>query len=132
MEKFQNTLAAFGAWANENKYLSVIKNAFQSFMPFIIMAAVGTLWTGVLVNAKNGLGAIWPTIMKLSFLNPAFSALNFCTQGIMALCITFFIGLEMARVYELEEPEAGGAGGPLRQGGHGAVQGQGEILADLQ
>ncbi len=107
MEKFQNTLAAFGAWENENKYLSVIKNAFQSFMPFIIMAAVGTLWTGVLVNAKNGLGAIWPPIMKLSFLNPAFSALNFCTQGIMALCITFFIGLEMARVYELEEKFCG-------------------------
>ena len=90
MEKFQNTLAAFGAWAEGNKYLSVIKHAFQSVMPLIIMAAVGTLWTGVLVS-ENGLGAIFPPIMKLSFLNPAFSALNFCTQGIMALCITFFI-----------------------------------------
>lgn len=107
MEKFQNALAAFGAWADGNKYLSVIKNAFQSFMPFIIMAAVGTLWTGVLVNANNGLGAIWPPIMKLSFLNPAFSALNFCTQGIMALCITFFIGLEMANVYNLEKSFCG-------------------------
>lgn len=102
MEKFQDILAMFGTWASRNKYLSVIKNSFQSFMPFIIMAAVGTLWTGVLVNAKNGLGAIWPPIMALSFLNPAFSALNFCTQGIMALCITFFIGLEMAKVYDLE------------------------------
>ena len=106
MEKFQNTLAAFGAWAEGNKYLSVIKHAFQSFMPFIIMAAVGTLWTGVLVS-ENGLGAIFPPIMKLSFLNPAFSALNFCTQGIMALCITFFIGLEMGKTYGLDEKFCG-------------------------
>lgn len=102
MERFQNVLAAFGGWAERNKYLSVIKNSFQSFMPFIIMAAVGTLWTGVLVNAKNGLGAVWQPIMALSFLNPAFSALNFCTQGIMALCITFFIGMEMAKIYDLD------------------------------
>ncbi len=102
MEKFQNSLVAFGAWAENNKYLSVIKNAFQSFMPFIIIAAVGTLWTGGLVNANNGLGALWPPIMTLSFLNPAFSALNYCTQGIMALAITFFIGLEMAKIYDLE------------------------------
>lgn len=107
MEKFQNILAAFGAWADENKYLSVIKKAFQSFMPFIIMGAIGTLWTGVLVNQTNGLGAIWPPIMKLSFLNSAFSALNFCTQGIMALCITFFIGVEMAKVYKLDQKFCG-------------------------
>lgn len=102
MGKFQDSLAAFGAWAENNKYLSVIKNAFQSFMPFIIIAAVGTLWTGVLVNANNGLSALWPPIMALSFLNPAFSALNYCTQGIMALAVTFFIGLEMAKIYDLE------------------------------
>ena len=107
MEKFQEIMGVFGTWAQNNKYMTVIKNAFQNFMPFIIIAAVGTLWTSVLVNAKNGLGAIWPPIMKLSFLNPAFSALNFCTQSIMVLAITYFIGQEMAEIYQLEKSFCG-------------------------
>ena len=63
MEAFQNGLMAFGMWANNNKYLSSIKDAFQEFMPFTIIGAIGILWSNVLVNATTGLGAIFSPIM---------------------------------------------------------------------
>ena len=39
METFQNVLMKIGIFAGENKYPSSIKNAFQTFMPFIIKSA---------------------------------------------------------------------------------------------
>lgn len=64
MERFQSILLKFGTWASQNKYLSAIKDGFQNFMPFIIIGAVGILWSNVIVNAETGLGAflvqLWP------------------------------------------------------------------------
>lgn len=57
METFQNVLMKIGIFAGENKYLSSIKNAFQTFMPFIIIGAVGVLWSNVICNDQTGLGA---------------------------------------------------------------------------
>lgn len=95
METFQNVLMKIGIFAGENKYLSSIKNAFQTFMPFIIIGAVGVLWSNVICNDQTGLGAIVPGIMNLSFLNPAFNALNFATIGCITIPITFLIGAEL-------------------------------------
>ena len=68
METFQNVLMKIGIFAGENKYLSSIKNAFQTFMPFIIIGAVGVLWSNVICNDQTGLGAIVSGIMNLSLL----------------------------------------------------------------
>lgn len=95
METFQNVLMKIGIFAGENKYLSSIKNAFQTFMPFIIIGAVGVLWSNVICNDQTGLGTIVPGIMNLSFLNPAFNALNFATIGCITISITFLIGAEL-------------------------------------
>ena len=95
METFQNILMKIGIFAGENKYLSSIKNAFQTFMPFIIIGAIGVLWSNVICNDQTGLGAIVPGIMNLSFLNPAFNALNFATIGCITIPITFLIGAEL-------------------------------------
>lgn len=95
METFQNALMKIGIFAGENKYLSSIKNAFQTFMPFIIIGAIGVLWSNVICNDQTGLGAIVPGIMNLSFLNPAFNALNFATIGCITIPITFLIGAEL-------------------------------------
>ena len=92
METFQNVLMKIGIFAGENKYLSSIKNAFQTFMPFIIIGAIGVLWSNVICNDQTGLGAIVPGIMNLSFLNPAFNAHNFATIGCITISITFLIG----------------------------------------
>ena len=58
METFQNVLMKIGIFAGENKYLSSIKNAFQTFMPFIIIGAVGVLWSNVICNDQTDLGTI--------------------------------------------------------------------------
>lgn len=95
MDAISEKLTAFGMWAGNNKYLGSIKDAFQSYMPFTIVGAVGTLWSYVIVNADSGLGRFFPAIMALDFLNPAFNALNFCTIGCITIGITFAIGVEI-------------------------------------
>ena len=44
MDKFQDILMKVGVFAAENRYLSSIKNAFQTFVPFTIIGAIGVLW----------------------------------------------------------------------------------------
>ena len=100
MEKMQDTLSKVGEWSASNKYLVAIKNAFEKYMPLIIIGAIAVLWTNVIVNDQTGLGALWKPIMNLSFLNPAFNAINFCTMGIIALGITFLVGYELAKNYK--------------------------------
>lgn len=102
MEQFTNKLASFGMWAGKNKYLGSIKDAFQEYMPFTIIGAVGTLWTSVICNADTGLGAFIPAIMALDFLNPAFKALNFATIGCITLGITFTLGIKVASRNDLK------------------------------
>ena len=95
MEKFTETLQRVGVWCSKNKYLSSISAAFQNFMPFIIIGAIGVLWSNVIVNSSTGLGALVPAIMGLSFLNPAFDALNFATIGCITVGVTLLLGQEI-------------------------------------
>ncbi|MBR4162458.1 MAG: PTS sugar transporter subunit IIC [Solobacterium sp.] len=97
MGGFADKLMAFGMWVSNNKYLGAIRDAFQEFMPFTIIGAIGTLWTSVIVNSSTGLGALIPAVMGLEFLNPIFSALNFATIGCISLAICFAIGMEIGK-----------------------------------
>lgn len=101
MDKMQEVLGKIGDWSANNKYLVAIKNAFEKYMPLVIIGAIAVLWSNVIVNDSTGLGALWKPIMSLSFLNPAFDAINFCTMGIIALGITFLVGYELAKNYNL-------------------------------
>lgn len=67
MDKFQDVLMKIGIFAGENQYLSAIKNAFQAFVPFTIIGAIGVLWSNVICNDSTGLGAMVPAVMNLSF-----------------------------------------------------------------
>lgn len=95
MQNIQNKLIDVGAKLNENKYLGSIKDSFISLMPFTMIGSLSLLWSYVLVNETSGLGAIFKPIMVLSFLNPEFNALNFCTLGCISLIIAFFIGANL-------------------------------------
>lgn len=97
MNGFTEKLMLFGAWASNNKYLASIRDAFQEYMPFTIIGAIGTLWTYVIVDGTSGLGALIPAVQKLAFLNPLFNALNFCTIGCITIGITFAIGSQIGR-----------------------------------
>ena len=102
MDKVADVLGRAGAWCGQNKYLSAIKNAFQNFMPLTIAGAIGVLWCNVLVNDQTGLGIFFKPIMALSFLNPAFQAVNFCTIS----CITVGIAQKIG-VWNLGAEKAG-------------------------
>lgn len=95
MDKMADTLGRAGAWAGQNRYLSAIKNAFQSFMPLTIAGAIGVLWSNVLVNEATGLGQFFAPIMALEFLNPAFNAIVSATIGCITLGVTFGIATEI-------------------------------------
>lgn len=95
MDKFADVLGRAGAWAGQNKYLSAVKNAFQTYMPLTIAGAVAVLWGNVLVNDNSGLGAFWDGIMALQFLNPAFAAIQNATIGVITIGVTFGIAQEI-------------------------------------
>lgn len=95
MANFQDKLIYVGAKLNENKYLGSIRDAFISLMPFTMIGSISLLWSNVLVNETSGLGAFFKPIMALSFLNPAFNALNFCTLGCISIYIAFFVGTNL-------------------------------------
>lgn len=97
MDTFSNHLINFGQKVTKIKILKVIRSAFQQFMPFTIIGAIATLWTAVICNNQNGLGALWEPIMKLDFLNPAFTAVNFCTIGCISIGIALFMGIELGK-----------------------------------
>ena len=95
MDKMADVLGRVGAWCGQNKYLSAIKNAFQTFMPLTIAGAIGVLWCNVLVNADSGLGMFWKPIMALEVINPAFAAMQFATISCITVGITFGIAQEI-------------------------------------
>ena len=101
-----DVLGRAGAWCGQNKYLSAIKNAFQNFMPLTIAGAIGVLWCNVLVNESTGLGIFFKPIMALSFLNPAFQAVNFCTISCITVGITLGIAQEIG-VWNMGAERAG-------------------------
>ena len=90
-----DVLGRVGAWCGQNKYLSAIKNSFQTFMPLTIAGAIGVLWCNVLVNADSGLGMFWEPIMALEVINPAFAAMQFATISCITVGITFGIAQEI-------------------------------------
>ena len=106
MDKMADVLGRAGAWCGQNKYLSAIKNAFQNFMPLTIAGAIGVLWCNVLVNESTGLGIFFKPIMALSFLNPAFQAVNFCTISCITVGITLGIAQEIG-VWNMGAEKAG-------------------------
>ncbi len=96
MNKLVDILSWVAIRCTQNKYLNVIKNAFQNYMPISFAGAVGMLWTNVLVNDQGGLGSIFPLIMDLKFLNPIFEALNFATISCMSIVIVLLLSSEIA------------------------------------
>ena len=106
MDKMADVLGRAGAWCGQNKYFSAIKNAFQNFMPLTIAGAIGVLWCNVLVNESTGLGLFFKPIMALSFLNPAFQAVNFCTISCITVGITLGIAQEIG-VWNMGAERAG-------------------------
>ena len=70
MDKFQDILMKVGVFAAENRYLSSIKNAFQTFVPFTIIGAIGVLWSNVICN--HGIRGLSTSGNEFKFFKPSF------------------------------------------------------------
>lgn len=95
-DTFSEKVGFIAEKVDDNKYLAVIKDAFSTFMPFIIVGSFATLGRSLLSSETTGLAQFSP----FSFLNaidPAFSALNFATMSIMTLGIVFILSTLLAR-----------------------------------
>lgn len=99
-EKLEDGLMIVAEKVDDNKYLAAIKNAFTTFMPFIIVGSFASLFNTLLCSTSTGLAAFIPQLAQLS---PAFTAINFATLSVMALPITFLIGVELARRNKVPE-----------------------------
>ena len=93
-EKFEDTMMTVSEVIGDNKYLTAIKDAFTAFMPFIIIGSMGTLLKTLMSSTTTGL-AIW--VPQLAALEPAFTAINFCTMSFMTIPIVFLIAMNLAK-----------------------------------
>lgn len=104
MDVFAERLGRIGAWCGQNKYLTAIKNAFTNFMPATIAGAIAVLWTNVIVNDNivngnpQGLGGIFPIVMKLEPLNAVFAAIQFATISCISIGIVILIAQEIGEM----------------------------------
>ncbi len=78
---------------DDNKYLSAIKNAFTSFLPFVVIGSFGNLFTTVICSTDYGLAHFIPALAGLS---GAFSGVNYATISMISVYIAFFIGMNLA------------------------------------
>lgn len=99
-DKFEDGLMLIAEKVDDNKYLGAIKNAFTSFMPFIIVGSFASLFNTLLCSTQTGLAAFIPALEQLK---PGFTAINFATLSIMALPICYLIGIEMAKKNKVPE-----------------------------
>lgn len=93
-EKFEDAMMTVAEVVGDNKYLMAIKDAFTAFMPFIIIGSMGTLLKVLISSTTTGL-AIW--VPQLAALEPAFTAINFCTMSFMTLPIIFLVAMNLAK-----------------------------------
>lgn len=96
-EKFTVGLSKLAQVIQSNKYLTAIKNAFTSYMPFIIVGSFASLFNIILASPTLGL-AQFEILSWLSALSPAFKVINFATMSTMALAITVLVGIELGKI----------------------------------
>lgn len=94
IDKFSDTLCMIAEKVDDNKYLSSIKNAFTTFLPFVIIGSFASLFNNLLCSTTTGL-AIWVPI--LAELSPAFTAINYATIGFISIYVCFFLGMQLSK-----------------------------------
>lgn len=93
-EKFEDFLMIVAEKVDDNKYLSSVKNAFTTFMPFIIVGSFATLFNSLICSTTTGLAKWIPVLEKIK---PAFTAINFATMSFMTIPIIFLIAMQLAK-----------------------------------
>lgn len=103
-EKFQDILLTIAEKVDGNRCLGAIKNAFTTWMPFIIVGSFAYLFKILICDTSIGLAALIPAAAKLL---PAFMAVQFATMTFMAVPITFLIAMNLAKSDNIPAQAAG-------------------------
>lgn len=99
-QKMEDKLVIVAEKIDDNKYLQSIKNAFTTYMPFIIVGSFGTLFSALISSSRTGLARFFPS---LSNLNIAFAAINFATMSFMTVSLIFLISMHLAKYNKTPE-----------------------------
>lgn len=92
-EGLTDKLLDMAAAVDDNKYLSAIKGAFTTFLPFVVIGSFANLFTNVICSTDVGLAKFIPVLADLS---GGFSAINYGTIGLISVYVCFFIGMNLA------------------------------------
>lgn len=103
-EKFQDALLDVAEKVDSNQYLTAAKNAFVTWMPFIVVGSFSYLFKILICDTSIGLAALIPAAAKLL---PAFTAVQFGTLSLMALPITFLVAMNLAN-HDKVSPQGAG------------------------
>jgi PTS system cellobiose-specific IIC component len=95
-EKFSSVIGKIAQVIENNKYLTVIKNSFTQYMPFIIVGSFASLFNTILCSETVGL-AQFEIFQWLTYLSPAFTIINFATMSTMTIALTVLIGINLGR-----------------------------------
>lgn len=99
-EKFGDIVGRFTSKLVENKYLAALKDSFIAIIPFTIVGALAVLLGSVLFS-ETMLGGI-PGLEFLQDLQPLFNAINYASMNFMAIMVSFFIGNNLAKQFDIE------------------------------
>lgn len=96
-EKFEDVMMRIAEVVGDNIYLAAIKDAFTAYMPFTIIASMGSLCNTVICSTSTGLAIWFPALANLS---PAFTAINYAGLSFITIPVTFIIGYNLAESKE--------------------------------
>ncbi|MEG0709845.1 MAG: PTS transporter subunit EIIC [Longicatena sp.] len=105
-DKFNDILGIIAEKVDGNKYLSVIKNTFTIYMPFVIVGSFALLFNTLLCSTTVGL-AQFEALSFLTKLSPAFTAIKFATMSAMTLAIVFILAMQLAKRNKVNEHISG-------------------------
>ncbi len=132
MDAVFDSMLSVASKVGNNRQLSNLRDAFATFMPFIIMGSLALLFTSVIISPTSILakwsGAVGPVYDNgvlvtpgnsiyegwsqfAFYVNPIFAGITDATTNFMSVYLAFFIGYYTARSYGSEKPLFGGAVG---------------------
>lgn len=103
LSKIQDWLLDIADKVDSNIFLTSLKNAFITFVPFITAGSMASLFNTLLCNTQVGLAHFIPALNAIS---PAFTAINFATISIMSLPITYLFAGNLAKAHKIPEKYA--------------------------
>lgn len=94
-DKLIDVLTKLSLFLNGNKYFTVIRNAFGTLLPVVLIGSFGSLFSSLISSPKTGLAQLLPWLENL---DPAFKTLTFATVSFITILLVFIIGMNIGEM----------------------------------